>query len=177
MVGVEAGCRIASVDKPASRRKARRMNHTGTAFQDAARVLLGDSLALLSAAQRLEAHAREPATAGDLPISLALVEEALHTLARCCEEAADMLIPSGDPREPVSVRFARSAAGWPGVTESAGPSRERQARILVALHDAGGALRAAGERCGNTGELLASTFSDLGGERRRTYGVRGYLTA
>ena len=134
------------------------MDCTDTNLDDAGLALFGDSLALLSAARRLELNAGERAAAGVLPLALALVEETLYALDDCCAHASDALIPTGDSRESNAARFARAAADWPGVTDGVRPSRELQARILVALEDARTALRAAGHRCGAALELVATSI-------------------
>ncbi len=134
------------------------MNRTDTHLDDAGLALFTDSLALLSAARRLELNAGARAAADVLPLALALVEETLYVLDDCCAHASDALIPPGEVRESVAERFARAAADWPGVTDGARPSRERQARILVALDDTRTALRAAGHRCGAALELVATSI-------------------
>jgi len=126
-----------------------------TAIGDHTLVMLGDSLALLAAANRLETHARERASAAAMPSSLALVEETLQALARSCDLIGQTLIPAGDDaRESICARFGRAAADWPGGTEGTAPTYQHQAQILAALYDAGSALRVAGERCAGARGLL-----------------------
>jgi hypothetical protein len=134
------------------------MNRTDSHLDDAGMALFTDSLALLAAARRLELNAGARAAADVFPSTLALVEETLYVLDDCCARASDALIPPGDLRESVAVRFARAAADWPGVTDGARPSRKLQARILVALDDTRTALRAAGHRCGAARELVATSI-------------------
>jgi hypothetical protein len=105
-----------------------------------------------------QADRMDRAAADVLPLALALVEETLYALDDCCAHASDALIPPGDPRESVAARFARAAADWPGVSDGARPTRELQARILVALDDTRTALREAGHRCGAARELVATSI-------------------
>jgi hypothetical protein len=161
-----AACRVrirrfyggARIDTYEGGEQADRMDRTDTHLDDAGPALFTDSLALLSAARRLELNAGARAAAGVLPLALALVEETLYALDDCCAHAGDALIPPGDPRESVEARFARAAADWPGVTDGAQPSRELQARILVAFDDTRTALRAAGHRCGAARDLVATSI-------------------
>jgi hypothetical protein len=135
------------------------MDHSGTSFTDDALALLDDSLQLFSAAARFAQHADERASAGLMPSSLGLVEEALYALGRGCDHAASALIPPGDVRESVSRRFALAAAAWPAVTDGVRPSHERQAQLLGALGEARDALRVAAERCGEARAILESTLA------------------
>jgi hypothetical protein len=157
-VNVRRFCGGARIDTYESGEQADRMNRTDTHLDDAGLALFTDSLALLSAARRLELNAGARAAAGVLPLALALVEETLYALDDCCAHASDALIPTGDSRESNAARFTRAAAEWPGVTDGARPSRELQARILVALDDTRTALRAAGHRCGAALELVAMSI-------------------
>jgi hypothetical protein len=126
-------------------------------IDDPTLVALGDSFALLAAANRLETHARDRASVAAMPSSLALVEETLEALARSCDLIGQTLVPAGDDaRESICARLGRAAADWPGAAE--GPSYEDLARILAALHDAGSALRVAGQRYAGARELLASAL-------------------
>jgi hypothetical protein len=134
------------------------MDHRRTPFTDAALALLDDSLQLLSAAARFAPHADERASAGLMPSSLGLVEEALYALGRGCDHSASALIPPGDMRESVSRRFAQAAAAWPTLTGGDGPSHERQAQLLGALGEARDALRVAAARCGEARTILESTL-------------------
>jgi hypothetical protein len=146
------------------------MNRTDTDLDDAGLALFTDSLALLSAARRLELNAGARAAADVLPLALAIFEETLYALDDCCALASDALVPPGDPRETVGARFARAAADWPGAIDGVRPSREQQARILVALDDARTALRVAGQRCGAARELVATSIpvaERAPGERRQ----------
>jgi hypothetical protein len=169
-VSVRRFCGVARIDTSESGEQADRMNRTDTHDDHAGLALVTDSLALLSAARRLELIAGARAAAGALPLALALVEETLYALDDCCAHASDALIPPGDPRESNTARFARAAADWPGVTDGARPSRELQARILVALADTGTALRAAGHRCGAALELVGTSIpvvEGASGDRRQ----------
>ena len=134
------------------------MGHRRTPFTDDALALFDDSLQLLSAAARFAQHADERASAGLMPSSLGLVEEALYALGRGCDHSASALIPPGDMRESVSRRFAHAAAAWPTLTGGDGPSHERQAQLLGALGEAGDALRVAAARCGEARTILESTL-------------------
>jgi hypothetical protein len=83
------------------------------------------------------------------------VEQALRALRRGRDHTANAVIAPGNPREPVSRRFARAAAGWSGLTGGAVPSYERQAQLLGSVCEAGDALRVAVERCASAREALA----------------------
>jgi hypothetical protein len=102
------------------------------------------ALALASVAEQLAESAADRTGAVDLPAALASVEQALGALSRTYEEAARSLVPSGDPFESSSFRFARAARAWP---TAVGPSHERQAELLSALHAAAASLRAARHAC------------------------------
>jgi hypothetical protein len=120
--------------------------------------------AVRSAAERVAHEAEDPASATLAADALSSIEQALHALSRGCYAAGRSIVPPGDIDESVSARYARAAASWPGSTA---PSHEQQARLLVALHDAGAALRAAAECTGRAGEVLASTVGDAGGPELR----------
>lgn len=130
-----------------------------TPFTDEALALLDDSLQLLSAATRFAQHADERASAGLMPSSFDLVEKALYALARGCDHGASALVPSGEMRESVSLRFARAAAAWPALTGGDRPSHERQAQLLGALAEVGDALRVAAARCGEARAILEFTLA------------------
>jgi hypothetical protein len=157
-------CSTAPIDTVRRRGHAGRMRHGDGALDDRAIVLLTDSLSLLHAAKRLgeRAHTRESASV--LPLSLALVEETLYILADACGSAADSLIPPGDPREPVAVRFARARADWPASIDGRRLSRELLAQILVVLQDTSAAMRAAGRRCGDAIEIVGPTLQSANDE-------------
>jgi hypothetical protein len=120
--------------------------------------LADDSLALLSAAERLQQGAGDRACAPFLPAALECMEQALHALGRGCDSAAHALIPPGDLHESISRRYARAAADWPGAVDGAGPSHERQAQLLASIHDTAGALRTAAACCARTSDLVAKTM-------------------
>jgi hypothetical protein len=134
--------------------------------------LAHDSLALLSAAERLQQGAGDRACAPFLPAALECIEQSLHALCRGCEGAAHALIPPGDLHESISRRYARAAADWPGAFDGAGPSHERQAQLLASIHDTAAALRTAAACCARTSHLVAKTMeapaSMPGLEHRRT---------
>jgi hypothetical protein len=113
-----------------------------------------DSLALLSAAERLQQGAGDRACAPFLPAALECIEQALFALSRGCDAGAYALIPPGDLHESISRRYARAAADWPG----RGPSYERQAQLLASIDDAAAALRTAAARCARTSHLMAETM-------------------
>jgi hypothetical protein len=157
-------CSPAPIDTVRRRGHAGRMRHDDSALDDRAIVLFTDSLSLLHAAKRLREHAHTRESASVLPLSLALVEETLYALAGACGSAADALIPPGDPREPVAVRFARARADWPAPIDRRRPSRELQAQILVVLQDTSAAMRAAGRRCGDAIEIVGPTLPSANDE-------------
>ena len=117
-----------------------------------------DSLALLSAAERLQRLAGDRACAASLPDALACIEQSLRALSGGCERAAHALIPPAGLDASICSRYARARADWPGAPAGAGPSYEQQAELLVSLGDAGAALRAAAERCARTRDLLLATM-------------------
>jgi hypothetical protein len=119
--------------------------------------LAHDSLTLLSAAERLQQGAGNRACATFVPTALDCIEQSLHALSRACEGAAHAFIPPGRD-ESVSQRYARAAADWPGAHGGAGPSHERQAQLVASLHDAGMALRTAGDCCARARDLLSATM-------------------
>jgi hypothetical protein len=118
--------------------------------------LAHDSLALLSAAERLQHGAGDRACATLLPDALQCIEQSLHALSRGCDGAADAIIPPGDYDESISRRYARAATDWPGAANDAGPSHERQAQLLASMHDTAAALRTAAARCARTSHLLTA---------------------
>src|SRR4051794_321427 len=79
-VSVRRFCGGARIDTYESGEQADRMNRTDTHLDAAGLALFTDSLALLSAARRLELNAGARAAAGVLPLALALVEETLYAL-------------------------------------------------------------------------------------------------
>jgi hypothetical protein len=113
------------------------------------------SLALLSAAERLQQGAGDRACAPFLPAALECIEQSLYALSRGCDAGADALIPPGDLHESISRRYARAAADWPGALDGAGPSHERQAQLLASIHDTAAALRTAAACCAGTSHLVA----------------------
>jgi hypothetical protein len=117
-----------------------------------------DSLALLSAAERLQQSAGDRACAAFLPAALECIEQALFALSRGCEAGAHALIPPGDLHESISRRYARAAAEWPAVVDGAGPSYERQAQLLASIDDAAAAMRTAAACCARTSHLMAETM-------------------
>ena len=117
--------------------------------------LSADARDLLAAAEQFERDAGDPAASAVIAPALASVEQSLHALSRACHDAARSIVPPGDIDESPSARFARVAAAWPGATP---PSHEQQAQLLVSLHDAGAALRAAAESSGRAREVLAATL-------------------
>jgi hypothetical protein len=150
------------------------MAHPRTPFSPDAITLLDDSLHVLSAAARFAQHAKARGSAGLMPSSLGLVEEALYALGRGCEHAASALLPPGDMGESVSQRFALAAAGWPALTGGGGPSHERLAELLNALGETRDALRVAAERCGAASAILESTLAGpetVGGSRRSSAAI------
>ena len=120
--------------------------------------LAHDSLALLSAAQRLQQRAGDRACAPFLPAALECIEQSLYALSRGCHAGADALIPPGDVHDSISRRYARAAADWPGALDGAGPSHERQAQLLASIHDSAAALRTAAACCARTSQLVAETM-------------------
>jgi triacylglycerol esterase/lipase EstA (alpha/beta hydrolase family) len=120
--------------------------------------LAHDSLALLSAAERLQQGAGDRACAPFLPAALECIEQSLYVLSRGCHAAAHALIPSGDLHASISWRYARAAADWPAALDGAGPSHERQAQLLASIHDTAAALRTAAARCARTRHLVAETM-------------------
>jgi hypothetical protein len=120
--------------------------------------LAHDSLTLLSAAERLQQGASDRASATYLPAAFHCVEQSLNALSRCCQGAAQALIPPGGHDDGVASRYALAAAAWPGALDGVGPSHERQAQLLASLDDAAVALRAAADRCARTSRLLAATM-------------------
>jgi hypothetical protein len=116
------------------------------------------SLALLSAAERLQQGAGDRACAPFLPAALECIEQSLYALSRGCNAGADALIPPGDLHESISRRYARAAADWPGALDGAGPSHERQAQLLASIHDTAAALRTAAACCARTSHLVAETM-------------------
>jgi hypothetical protein len=120
--------------------------------------LAHDSLALLSAAERLQQGAGDRACALFLPAALECIEQSLCALSRGCDAAAHALIPPGDLHESISRRYARAAADWPGGLDGAGPSHERQAQLLASIHDTAAALRTAAACCARTSHLVAETM-------------------
>jgi hypothetical protein len=135
------------------------MDDPGTFFTDDALALLADSLQLLAAAVYLAHDADDRASIAMMPSSLCLVEEALYTLGRGCDHAANALVPLADIRESASRRFAVAAAAWPALTGRVAPSHERQAQLLEALGEARDALCLAGRRCGAAKEILESALA------------------
>jgi hypothetical protein len=117
-----------------------------------------DSLAMLSAAERLQQGAGDRACAPFLPAALECIELSLHALSRGCDGAAHALIPPEDLDESISRRYARSAADWPGAFDRPGPSHERQAQLLASIHDTAAALRTAAACCARTSHLVAETM-------------------
>jgi hypothetical protein len=117
-----------------------------------------DSLALLSAAERLQQGAGDRACATLLPGALDCVEQSLRALSRGCDGAAHALIPPAGQDDSIARRYARAAADWPGALDGVGPSHERQAQLLASLDAAAAALRAAAERCARTSLLLTATM-------------------
>jgi hypothetical protein len=126
------------------------MNNSGTRMLDEAQ-------ALLSAAQQLERHAGDRASATAVAPALTCVERALQALSRACEGAARSIIPPSGAHETSSARFARVAAEWPVQPGGAPPSYERQVRVLSSLDDAAAALRAAERSTARAREVVAST--------------------
>jgi hypothetical protein len=120
--------------------------------------LAHDSLTLLSAAERLQQGAGDRACAAFLPAALECIEQSLHALSRGCDGAAHALIPPGDLHESISRRYARAAADCPAALDGAGPSHERQARLLASIHDTAAALRTAAACCARTSHLVAETM-------------------
>jgi hypothetical protein len=118
-VSLMPGCSTTPIDGAVANRHACIMHNPDTPATDDARALLDVSLRLLLAAERLEGHAGERASADLVPSSLGIVEHALQALGRGCD-AARALIPPGGLDETVSWRFARAAAGWPGVADVPG---------------------------------------------------------
>ena len=121
--------------------------------------LAHDSLTLLSAAERLQQGTGDRACAAFLPDALECIEQSLHALGRSCQAAAHALIPPGDLHESISHRYARAAAAWPGASDGAGPSHERQAQLLASIDDTAGALRTAAACCARTSHLVAETMA------------------
>jgi hypothetical protein len=119
-----------------------------------------DSLALLSAAERLQQGAGDRACAPFLPAALECIEQALFALSRGCDAGAYALIPPGGLHESISRRYARAAADWPGVLDGPGPSYERQAQLLASIDDAAAALRTAAACCARTSHLMAETMDE-----------------
>jgi hypothetical protein len=103
------------------------MAHPRTPFTADALALFDDSLRVLSAAARFALHANERGSAGLMPSSLGLAEDALYALGRGCEHAGSALVPPGNMGESVSLRFALAAAAWPARTAGERPSYERLA--------------------------------------------------
>ena len=120
--------------------------------------LAHNSFALLSAAERLQGDAGDRACAAFLPAALECIEQSLYALSRSCHAAAHALIPPGDLHENISHRYARAAAAWPQAADGAGPSHERQARLLASIDDTAGALRTAAASCAQTSHLVAETM-------------------
>lgn len=117
-----------------------------------------DALTLLSAAERLQQATGDRACAALVPAAFDCVEQSLHALSRGCDGAASVFIPPGAHGESISRRYARAAADWPGARDGAGPSYERQAELLAALHEASAALRTAAKRCARARDLLITTM-------------------
>lgn len=153
------------IDATGSGAQARAMN-IATSTNETEIALLRDAVALADAASRLEQDASTPVTKDAVALSLGLLEESLYALGKCCRESGDALIPPGDPRESLATRFARASAHWPETSGLAGPSRERQARILAALADTSAALHAAAAHCRRTRELIDASVTATGDERR-----------
>jgi hypothetical protein len=120
--------------------------------------LAHDSLALLSAAERLQQGAGDRACATLLPAALDCIEQSLRALSRGCDGAAHTLIPPGGHDDNIARRYGRAATDWPGAHDGVGPSHERQAQLLASLDGAAAALRAAAERCARTSHLLTATI-------------------
>ena len=120
--------------------------------------LAHDSLALLSAAERVQQGAGDRACAPFLPAALECIEQSLQALSRGCDSAAHALIPPGELHESMSRRYARAAADWPGALDGTGPSHERQAQLLASIHDTAAALRAAAASCARTSHLVGETM-------------------
>jgi hypothetical protein len=99
----------------------------------------------------------DPACAALIPVTLAAIDDALTALSRVPYAAADALVPPGLD-DSIARRFARAAPMWPSPRRGIGPAHEQQARVLVSLHDAGAALRAAAGQCGRAAGTVAATM-------------------
>ena len=151
VVLIGPGCSLAPMDAGGA--------HDHAAVMDDPRIRLAyDSLALLSAAKRLQQGAGERACATFLPATLDCVEHALYALGHGCDAGANALIPPSGSHESIAWRYARAAARWPGARGGAGPSHERQAELLASVNDTAAALRTAAACCARTSELVAATM-------------------
>ena len=121
--------------------------------------LAADAATLLAAATKLQPDPGEPPSVELLTSSLDDVEEALRALSDATAHAADGLIPPARLGEGASRRYARAAASWPRGSGIGPPSYERQAQILMTLHEAAVTLRAGAASCRRARDTLASTLA------------------
>jgi hypothetical protein len=127
-------------------------------MSDPARRVADDADALRSAAQRLHDHMLEPACAGLVPATLAVIEDTLTTLGRAAYAAAGALVPPGHCDDEVARRYGRAAEMWPSPRGGTGPTHEQQARVLSSLHEAGVTIRGAAAHCGRAARIVAATM-------------------
>ena len=113
--------------------------------------LAHSSLALLSAAERLQQDAGDRACATFLPDALECIEQSLSALSRGCDGVAHALIPPGDlagehlaPIRPSSGLVARSREWRRAVPRAAGPTAGLDRRHCGGVADSSRVLRADG---------------------------------